>query len=174
MNASAAACEPPGARRPKILVREAGSEDALLIAELTRAAWAGMVPISSSGHRETENRVLDDLQDGGAFLLTEDDQPAGSVRWLPLDGEPQVWEVFRMGVLPQFRGKRLSEYLLEAVIHRALDAGIDELRLAVHRDQERLLDLYAAYGFERAPELEYRQRGQHGDSPIVMRRRLRS
>lgn len=174
MASAAAAYEANAARRMNILVREAGSDDAQLIADLTRQAWAGRVAISSSGHHETESRVLDHLQDGGAFILMKDEQPAGSVRWLPVAGEPGVWEVLRMGVLQPHRGQRLSEYLLEAVIHRALDAGIDELRLAVRADQERLLDLYAAYGFERAPELEYRHANPIEPVPMVMRRLLRS
>ena len=36
-----------------IRVREATLDDAQLIAELTRAAWAGKVRRDSSGHRET-------------------------------------------------------------------------------------------------------------------------
>jgi hypothetical protein len=36
-----------------LVVREATKEDASLIAELTRAAWAGKVSVTSSGHRET-------------------------------------------------------------------------------------------------------------------------
>ncbi len=135
-----------------ILVREATLEDAPLIAELTRAAWANRVAVTSSGHRETAVRAAEHLQEGGGFVLLVDDQPAGTVRWLPLDAEPDIWEILRMGVLPAFRSNNLSQNLLEAVIHRALTSGVSELRLAVRSDQSRLLDLYAAYGFEAAPE----------------------
>ncbi len=155
-----------------ILVREATLEDAQLIADLTRAAWAGRVAVTSSGHRETAVRVLQDLQQGGAFLLLHDDQPIGSARWAPLELEPQVWEIRRMGVLPAYRGERLSQHLLEAVIHRALAADVDELRLAVRSDQTRLLDLYAAFGFELAPELEYTHANPLEPPPLVMRRIL--
>lgn len=77
-----------------------------------------------------------------------------------------------MGVLPTYRGERLSEQLLEAVIHRALAAGVTELRLGVRSDQPRLLDLYAAYGFELAPELEYSHANPAEPPPNVMRRLL--
>ncbi|OWW22978.1 GNAT family N-acetyltransferase [Noviherbaspirillum denitrificans] len=155
-----------------IVVREANLDDAQLIAELTRACWAGKVAVTSSGHRETAVRVLQDLQSGGAFILLRDDAAIGSVRWVPLDHEPDVWEITRMGVLPSYRGEHLSQHLLEAVIHRAFAADVRELRLAVRADQERLLDLYSAYGFELAPELEYTHANPIEPAPMVMRRVL--
>jgi GNAT superfamily N-acetyltransferase len=155
-----------------LLVREAILDDAQLMAELTRAAWAGKVAVTSSGHRETAVRVTQDLHDGGGFLLLADDVPAGSVRWLPLEADPNVWEILRMSVLPDYRGNHLSQHLLEAVIHHALVADINELRLAVRSDQSRLLDLYAAHGFELALELEYTHANPLEPAPTVMRRLL--
>jgi GNAT superfamily N-acetyltransferase len=128
--------------------------------------------VTSSGHRETAVRVLQHLQQGGGFILLRSDEPIGSVRWLPLEGDANVWETLRMGVLPQYSGEGLSQHLLEAVVHRALAAGVGELRLAVRSDQGRLLDLYAAYGFDLAPELEYAHANPVEPRPTVMRRRL--
>src|SRR4051812_26826965 len=131
-----------------IVVREASPSDAALIAELTRACWAGKVSVTSSGHRETAVRASEHLRDGGAFILHTDGIPVGSVRWLPLDSEPQIWEILRMGVLPAYRGSNLSQHLLEAVVHHAQACGAEELRLAVRADQPGLIDFYAAYAFE--------------------------
>ncbi len=171
------ACESASRKRgPYIMnlqIREATFDDTQLIAELTRAAWAGKVASSSSGHRETAAGVEQHLQDGGAFILLIDEKPVGSVRWLPLDSEPSVWEVARMSILPAYRGNSLSQHLLEAVIHRALASDVDELRLAVRSDQARLLDLYSAYGFELALELEYTHANPLEPAPTVMRRILR-
>lgn len=171
MNADAAS----GNTRPpslNIIVREAERDDAALLAELTRAAWAERVAPSSSGHREAPERVMGHLQVGGGFVLLIDEQPAGSVRWLPLEGDSEVWEILRMGVLSAYRGDNHSQHLLEAVIHRAQAADVKELRLAVRTDQSRLVDLYAAYGFELAPELEYRNANPAEPPPNVMRRLL--
>ena len=156
-----------------INIREAGHEDATLIAELTRAAWANTIPESSTGHRETGDGVLENLQLGGGFILLVDEAPVGSVRWLPLDDTPDIWEISRIGIAPALRGHRLSQQLLEAVIHHALASEVTELRLAVRTDQAHLLDLYAAFGFELAPELEYTHANPLEPAPSVMRRLLK-
>ncbi len=153
-----------------ILVREAKLDDAHLIAELTRASWADKVNPSSSGHRESVDLVIRDLKNGGGYILQVNDTPAGSVRWLPMDGAQDVWEVRRMGVIPVYRSKNLSQHLLEAVIHRALSSDIAELRLGVRADQPRLVDFYAAFGFDVAPELEYPHEMQLEPMPTMMRR----
>jgi len=155
-----------------IVVREARNDDAQLIAELTRAAWAGKVSVTSSGHRETAVHVADHLRDGGGFILLVDEKPVGSVRWLPLDAEPDVWEVCRMGVLPEHRGSNLSQHLLEAVIHHGLACGVEEVRLAVRSDQPKLIDFYSAFEFELAEELEYTHANPLEPPPLVMRRYL--
>ena len=49
----------------------------------------------------------------------------------------------------------------------------DDKRLAVRTDQAQLVDLYAAFGFEIAPELEYTRANPQEAPPIVMRRIMR-
>ncbi|MDO8651242.1 MAG: GNAT family N-acetyltransferase [Undibacterium sp.] len=157
----------------EVLIREATPEDAQLIAHLTRACWHDKVAAGSSGHHEALERVTLDLQQGGGFVLLINEEPAGSVRWLPMEADRDTWEMLRMGVLPAFRGTGLSQHLLEAVIHHAQTTGIAELRLGVRVDQPRLLDLYAAYHFEMAPELEYSHANPDEPAPHVMRRFLK-
>jgi ribosomal protein S18 acetylase RimI-like enzyme len=156
-----------------INIREAELDDAPLIAALTRSAWAKRVAESSTGHHESADGVADNLREGGGFILSVEGMPVGSVRWLPLEASSDIWEISRMGVLPGQRGHRLSQHLLEAVIHHALASDVDELRLAVRIDQPRLLDLYATFGFELAPELEYSHANPLEPAPTVMRRVLR-
>lgn len=156
-----------------LVVRQAVDGDAQLIADLTRACWAGTVAVTSSGHRETAQRVAEQLRDGGAFLLLQGEAAVGSVRWTPHEFEPDVWEIRRMGVLPHCRGANLSQHLLEAVIHQGLASGVHELRLAVRSDQPRLIDLYAAYQFDLADELDYSHANEAEPAPRVMRRVLR-
>ncbi len=63
-----------------IIVREASTDDARLIAELTPAAWAGKVSATSSGRRETAALVAEHLREGGGFVLLVDEMPVGAVR----------------------------------------------------------------------------------------------
>jgi GNAT superfamily N-acetyltransferase len=156
-----------------LVIREATLDDAQLIAHLTRSSWQEKVAISSSGHQESAERVLGDLQQGGGFILFVDEEPVGSVRWLPMDEDSDIWEMLRMGVLPEYRGEALSQHLLEAVIHCAQAAGVDELRLGIRAEHPRLLDLYATYDFELAPELEYSRANPSESAPMVMRRFLK-
>ena len=155
-----------------IVVREATPEDAPLIAELTRAAWAGKVTVTSSGHRETALRVSEHLRRGGGFILMLDGEPVGSVRFAPHDEDQDIWEILRMGVLPCCRGSNLSQHLLEAVIHHGLACNAQELRLAVRMDQPKLLDFYSAFEFELAEELEFSHANPAEPAPRVMRRYL--
>ncbi|WP_338764569.1 GNAT family N-acetyltransferase [Massilia sp. METH4] len=157
----------------KFVVRTAADEDAPIIAGLTRNAWAGKVSVTSSGHRETAVLVAEHLRQGGGFILLNENEPIGSVRWLPHDTEPGCWEILRMGVLPEYRGNNLSQHLLEAVIHHGRDSGIGELRLAVRSDQPKLVDFYSAFAFELAEELEYSHANPLEPAPLVMRRTLR-
>lgn len=156
-----------------IVVREATDGDAKLMAELTRASWAGKVSVTSSGHRETAVQVAEHLRAGGGFILLVDEEAVGSVRWLPLDSEADIWEILRMGVLPAYRGSNVSQHLLEAVIHHGLSSGVEELRLAVRTDQPKLRDFYTAFEFELAEELEYSHANPLEPAPMVMRRTLR-
>lgn len=155
-------------------IREATLDDAQLIANLTRAAWAGRVAVTSSGHRETAVSAAEHLQNGGAYILLVDGEPAGSVRWLPREDQPCVWEMLRISVLPAYRGAGLSQQLVEAVIHHAYLNDVTELRLAVRHDQPRLIDLYAAYAFEEAPELDYTHANPLEPAPTVMRRAFKT
>ena len=98
--------------------------------------------------------------------------PAGSVRWLPVEAVSDVSEIARMGVTARYRGEGLSLQLLKAVIYRALAADIKELQLGVRTEQARVVDLYAAYGFELAPELGYGHANPDELPPMVMRRWL--
>lgn len=156
-----------------MIIREATLDDAEIIAEITSAAWAEKVAANSSGHTESAARVEQDLHHGGGFILQIDDQTVGSVRWLPMDNEHDIWEILRMGIIPAFREQNLSLHLLEAIIHHALGCDVTELRLAVRADQPRLLDFYAALGFEVAPELEHTHANPDEPAPTVMRRFLR-
>lgn len=154
----------------KIVVREAVLDDAKLIADLIRNAWTSKVAARLHDPHETENTILSDLQQGGGFILMVNDRPAGCARWRPEDENNHIWKIHRLGILSEFRGKSLSEYLLEAIIHHAHICEITELHVALHSDHERLVDYYAALDFEVAPELEFSAHDLQDSPPIMLRK----
>ncbi|MBS7328865.1 MAG: GNAT family N-acetyltransferase [Oxalobacter sp.] len=155
-----------------VTVSEASEEDAPLIAELTRKAWENRCPPTSHGHTDTADSVITDLHEGGAFILWVDDKPAGSVRWAPTDEDDEIWKIRRLGVLPEYAGQNLSQYLIEACINRARLSGITEMRLFMSPWLEPMTRFYEAYGFELAPEIEFTLRNPLEPPPIMMRKTL--
>ncbi len=154
----------------KIVVREAVWDDAELIADLTRQAWAKTVVARSEGYSETETTVLPDLQQGGGFILMVNDTPVGCARWLPQDENGNIWKIRRMSILPEYRGNNLSEHLLEAIIHHAHACEINELQMALYPEYEHLVDFYAVFDFNIAPELEFSWRDAAAPPPIMLRK----
>lgn len=152
------------------VLRPATPEDAALIHAMTFAGWVGRVHQSSSVYRETVADVAQQLTEGGGFILMLDGVPAGSARYSPVHG---AWEVRRMGVLPEHRGKGYSALLMEALVVRAREQGISELRLAVRHDQPRLIAFYAGMGYEQAPNVAYAHANPQSPPPTVMLRKLR-
>jgi GNAT superfamily N-acetyltransferase len=149
------------------ILREMTPGDASLVARLTREAWAGIVAPDSSGHRESEERVLKDLAHGGGLVMEIDGQAVGSVRW---HAEPFWWTIMRLGIVPPYRGRGLSTWLTNEVLMRAARAGVQELRLAVRTDQPALLKYYERLGFTVDRSLDYPQRNPHNPAPLVLRR----
>ena len=151
------------------IVRDASPADAPLIARLTREAWAGRVAPDSSGHRESETRVLEDLAAGGGLVLEVGGEPAGSLRWRD---HGTYWEVARLGLLPAFRGRGLSTWLLNEVALRAHASMASELRAAVRADQPALAAWYERMGYVPDASLAYSRANPDNEPPLVLRRSL--
>lgn len=151
------------------VVRDATAADAALIARLTREAWAGRVAPDSGGHRESEARVLEDLAAGGGLVLEVAGEPAGSLRWRD---HGAYWEVVRLGLLPAYRGRGLSTWLLNEAAVRAHASMAWELRAAVRTDQPALAAWYERMGYVRDPGLAYSRANPDNEPPLVLRRSL--
>ncbi|AFZ68383.1 GNAT family N-acetyltransferase [Deinococcus peraridilitoris] len=162
-------------------VRRAGSEDAGLMAALTRQCWAGSVPGDSSAHFEDETRVLSDLASGGGLILEHGVIAVASLRWRDLPpgasgpgrATPRLWEVCRLGVLPHHRQHGHGERLMREVEALAASGGVPEVRLAVRRDASvKLVQFYQRLGYTIDPALVYSHANPQNPTPIVMRKEL--
>ena len=161
-------------------LRTATLEDAELIAQLTRQCWVGK-PANSSGHTETVEAVEKSLHDGTAIIMFLEGQAVGSIRYYPVMGEstPEVtyygaiaWEIGRLGILPAYRGRGLSTWLMNEVMIRATSKGIEELRLAVRTDEPGLLEFYKRQGFFEDSSITYSHANPNSVKPITMRKYL--
>jgi len=131
-----------------VTISAASPSDAALLHALTQQAWQGTVAPDSSAFRETP-ATLDAIfaSGGGALLLRVDGEPAGSVRWLPVQHPLPTREVKRLGVLPALRGLGLARRLMNALLADAARAGVRRVQLGVRADQPRLIAFYQRHGF---------------------------
>ena len=110
-------------------LRNATNDDAELIAQLTRACWVGK-PENSSGHRETPEKVLHDLEEGSVIIMELAGVPVGSVRYFPVfnigeNGEkygPVALEIGRLGILPEHRGHGIGSSIMKSLLEEAEEA----------------------------------------------------
>lgn len=153
-------------------IRSATLQDTEAIAAMIRAAWTGKVAPNSSGHKETAEKVQADLHKGYGWVVEEDGQIIATVRMTPHPTEVAVWEMKKLGVLPEFRKHGLGPKLVQVVFDKATDLGIGELRLAVRFDQYRLVEWYNQFGFVHDPLLKYSSPNPSNPPEFVMCKKL--
>lgn len=158
---------------PRATVHAATAAEAALVHGLTQRAWHGTVAADSSAYRETAATVEALFAaGGGAFVLRLDDEPVGSVRWLPVPHALASWEIKRMGLLRATRGLGLGPLLAQAVVEAAGAAGVRRLQLGVRVDQPRLLAFWTGLGFESDDAVTLTSHNPLTAPPVTMSRRL--
>jgi len=84
---------------------------------------------------------------GGKFLVMED-SPGGNIigtSWMTIDGRRNYLHHF--GIKEEYQGKGLGKMLLDASLAFAREKGL-QLKIEVHRENRRALDLYTSHGFK--------------------------
>lgn len=153
-------------------IRPASLQDAEPIAAMIRAAWAGKVAPNSSGHKETAEKVEADLKKGLGWVVEDQGQIIATVRMTPHPIEPEIWEMKKLGVLPEFRKSGLGPKLVQIVLDKAHELGVGELRLAVRFDQYRLVEWYSQFGFVHDPDLKYSSSNPNNPPEFVLTKRI--
>ena len=158
-----------------VQIRSATAADAQIVAMMVREAWAGKVAENSSGHAETPEKVEQDLKHGFGWVALDGERVVASVRLVrhPKVLEyPGVFEVKKLGVLPEYRKFGISQLLMEALLKKADQVLAKEIRLAVRPDQPKLLEFYTQFGFAHDPNLEYSSPNPETAPPFVMVKKL--
>lgn len=161
-------------RVAQVPIRPATTEDAEAIAQMIRLAWAGKVAPDSSGHQESPEKVRADLERGHAWVAEAGGKIVGTVRLVrhPHPLERGVWEVKKLGVLPEYRKLGLAHQLMDTLARKAFEVHAKELRLAVRHDQPRLLKWYTQFGFAYDATLQYSAANPNTPPPLVMSKKL--
>lgn len=157
-----------------IQIRPATPADAEAVAQVVRRAWADRVAPDSTGHRESPEQVRADLERGYAWVALDGEAVVGTVRLVrhPHPLERGVWEVKKLGVLPEYRQQGVAHQLMDALLRQAFEVRARELRLAVRHDQPKLLKWYTQFGFSYDPSLRYSTPNPKTPAPFVMSKKL--
>jgi ribosomal protein S18 acetylase RimI-like enzyme len=127
--------------KPKFYIRDYNESDYLLMVSLWESLGLG------GTHRGDDAKIIDrTLKMGGSLLLmveSESDKIIGT-SWLTIDGRRTYLHHF--GIHHDYQGKGLSKELLKASLERAKSFGM-QIKLEVHRDNARALNLYKNAGF---------------------------
>ena len=160
-----------------IAIRWAVPADGVLVEGLTRRIWTGRVSAESTVFSETPETVAAQLARGGGAIASDGDTPVGSGRWVPVPGpggQGRWMEIKRIGVLAGYRGRGLGERITRALEDMGRKQGAEGAQLAVRHDQVRLVDFYAALGYELADDVVLTTPNPRSPPPIGMRKPFRT
>ncbi len=152
----------------------APSSDAVLVTELTLAAWRGTVDARSSGQRFSISDAEALFAEGAVALVARNGSgvPVGSVIVVPGASE-ETAELTKLAVPSRAdRGHGLASQLIDAAVDVVRSWGVRELVLAVSLYQPQLCRYYARRGFVVDPKRTYGHASPHSPKPIVMVRAL--
>ena len=127
-----------------------GAADAAAFRALNEE-WIGRYfVIEERDARQLGDPVAAYIDIGGAILIAElDGRPVGCVALTP-DGSG-AWELSKMAVLPELRGRGAGRKLLASAIDHARALGARSLFLGSSKKLPSAVHLYEAFGFEHVP-----------------------
>lgn len=103
-------------------------------------------------HLYSEETLTNSMRNGETFLLLSDhESPAGFASFAVWKGDPSIWKINKLYVLPENHGKGYGRKLIDEVSGRARKAGIDTLILNVNRHNP-ALGFYQKLGFQKLHE----------------------
>jgi ribosomal protein S18 acetylase RimI-like enzyme len=111
----------------------------------------------------------DTIVDPGGDILFVEDPELGIVGTCGLlSTGPREFELIKMAVLPEARGRGAGEFLLRATIERAFALGAERLFLLTNSKSQAAIKLYERNGFVHDAELLARCGGEYARCDVAM------
>ena len=155
-----------------LLIREFSDDLAGAFRDINAQWIASMYRLEQTDRDVLDNPRARIVDPGGAILFVEA-EGLGVVGACALQKtDDRCFELTKMGVLEAARGRKAGEFLLKAVIARALEMGAEVLYLLSNRKSAAAIHLYEKLGFVHDAQImaEYGARYERCD--VAMRYRL--
>jgi ribosomal protein S18 acetylase RimI-like enzyme len=96
---------------------------------------------------DNEKSIDDTIKTGGRLLLLVEKETGKicGTSWMTFDGRRILLHHF--GILPEFQGKGLASFLLDASLLHVKRKGY-QVKLEVHQSNTKAINLYKKHGFE--------------------------
>ena len=133
-----------------ILIRSFQPSDAAAFRELNEhwiEKWFGLEDVDRKLLNDPENNVL--RTGGHIFIAVSDGRPVGCCALLA--EKPGVYELGKMAVAEEYRGRGIGRQILEYVIEQARVLGARSLVLASNSILANAIHLYESLGFRHLP-----------------------
>ncbi len=128
----------------------AGDQDAAAFRVLNEEWITRYFVLEAEDRRQLEDPVRAYIEPGGEILIAElDGCRVGCVAIVP-DGTG-AWELSKMAITPELRGRGAGRRLLAATIERARELGARSLFLGSSTKLPNAVHLYEALGFRHVP-----------------------
>jgi ribosomal protein S18 acetylase RimI-like enzyme len=114
--------------------------------------WA-VTEMGNPKRGDNEKTVDDSISIGGSLLVIEE-KSSGELcgtSWMTFDGRRIYLHHF--GILPEFQGQGLSKILLKESLNFVKEKGY-QVKLEVHKINERAINLYKKFGFKSLGEFD--------------------
>ena len=162
-------CLPTNFAPMKLSIRHATTADAALIADISRQTFADT--FAPDNTKEDMDKFLAEQFTRGAlmmevglrehtFLLAyAGDEPAGYIKLRdgkkPAAIKGTAIEIARLYATKNFVGKGVGRLLMQAAINEAINKEKETIWLCVWENNQRAIDFYAAWGFQKFGECDF-------------------
>jgi len=137
--------------RIEVLIRPLASDEDIAAFRVLNEEWISEhFVLEAEDRRQLEDPVRAYIEPGGEILIAElDGRAVGCVAIVP-DGTG-AWELSKMAIAPELRGRGAGRRLLAATIARARELGARSLFLGSSTNLANAVHLYEALGFRHVP-----------------------